>query len=133
MFVGYAGASVGALDVSNSDAVPGQDPTNPVTFAFGSNYAFPRTIVSLDGEGNFSYTPTINYGGNNGRSALLGSNGLYYTVGNANNGNAADLRPSERHEPRRDRDDGSGGGQPINGGPRRASPSRPVTRRKSIP
>jgi hypothetical protein len=87
-FVGYAGAGVGALDVSNADAVPGQDPTNPVTFAFGSTYAFARTIVSMDGGGNFSYTPTIAYGGNNGRSALLGSNGLYYTVGNANNGSA---------------------------------------------
>ena len=88
VFVGYAGSGVGALDVSNSDAVPGQDPTNPVTFAFGSAYAFPRTIVSMDVHGHFAYTPTINYGGNNGRSALLGSNGLYYTVGNANNGNA---------------------------------------------
>jgi hypothetical protein len=87
-FMGYARAGVGALDVSNSDAVPGQDPTNPVTFAFGSSYAFARTIVSVDAEGRFAYTPTVNYGGNNGRSALLGSNGLYYTVGNANNGNA---------------------------------------------
>jgi hypothetical protein len=89
VFVGYAGADVGALDVSNSDAVAGQDPTNPVTFAFGSGHAFHRTIVSVDERGRFAYTPTINYGGNNGRSALLGSNGLYYTVGNANNGNAA--------------------------------------------
>src|SRR3984885_11608045 len=89
VFVGYAGSGVGALDVSNSDAVAGQDPTNPVSFAFGSDYAFHRTIVSLDDDGHFSYTPTINYGGNNGRAALLGSNGLYYTVGNANNGNAA--------------------------------------------
>jgi hypothetical protein len=89
VFVGYAGAGVGALDVSNSDAVAGQDPTNPVSFAFGSDYAFHRTIVSLDDDARFSYTPTINYGGNNGRAALLGSNGLYYTVGNANNGNAA--------------------------------------------
>src|SRR6202789_160677 len=89
VFVGYAGSGVGALDVSNSDAVAGQDPTNPVTFAFGSDYAFHRTIVSLDDDGHLSYTPTINYGGNNGRAALLGSNGLYYTVGNANNGNAA--------------------------------------------
>ncbi len=89
VFVGYGGAGVGALDVSNSDAVPGQDPTNPVTFAFGATYAFPRTIVSTDGLGHFFYTPTVNYGGNNGRSGLLGSNGLYYTVGNANNGNAA--------------------------------------------
>jgi hypothetical protein len=89
VFVAYAGAGVGALDVSNSDAVPGQDPTNPVTYAFGSTYAFARTIVSMDAQGNFTYTPTIDYGGNNGRSALLGSNGLYYAVGNANNGNAA--------------------------------------------
>jgi hypothetical protein len=91
VFVGYAGAGVGAIDVSNSDAMPGQDPTNPVTFAFSTitmPYAFPRTIVSVDAHGNFAYTPTIDYGGNNGRAALLGSNGLYYSVGNANNGNA---------------------------------------------
>jgi hypothetical protein len=89
VFVGYASPGVGALDVSNSDAVAGQDPTNPVSFGFGSDFAFHRTIVSLDDGGHFSFTPTINYGGNNGRAALLGSNGLYYTVGNANNGNAA--------------------------------------------
>jgi hypothetical protein len=89
VFVCYAGPGVGALDVSNSDAVAGQDPTNPVTFAFGPKYAFHRTIVSLDADGEFAYTPTIDYGGNNGRSALLGANGLYYAVGNANNGNAA--------------------------------------------
>jgi hypothetical protein len=88
VFVAYAGAGVGALDVSNSDAVPGQDPTNPVTFAFGSKYAFARTIVSVNDDGDFRYTPTINYGGNNGRSALLAPDGLYYSVGNANNGNA---------------------------------------------
>jgi hypothetical protein len=88
VFVAYRGAGVGAIDVSNSDAVPGQDPTNPVTFAFGLNYAFARTIVSMNERGHFRYTPTENYGGNNGRSALLGSNGLYYSVGNANNGNA---------------------------------------------
>jgi hypothetical protein len=94
VFVGYSSPGIGALDASNSDAVAGQDPTNPVTFAFGSDYAFHRTIVSLDNEGHFSYTPTINYGGNNGRSALLGSNGLYYTVGNANNGNATTFGPN---------------------------------------
>jgi len=89
VFVAYAGAPVGALDVSNSDAVPGQDPTNPVTALFGSSYAFARTIVSLDALGNFTYTPTVNYGGNNGRNALLAPNGLYYSVGNANNGGAS--------------------------------------------
>jgi hypothetical protein len=94
IFMGYAGAGVGGLDVSNSDAVAGQDPTNPVTFAFGSDYAFHRTIVSMDQSGEFSYTPTFDYGGNNGRSALLGSNGLYYSVGNANNGNASTFGPN---------------------------------------
>ena len=89
LFMGYAGAGVGNLDVSNSDAVPGQDPTNPLTFAFGKEFAFRRTIVSVDEKGSIAYTPTDDYGGNNGRSVLLGSNGLYYTVGNANNGNAA--------------------------------------------
>jgi hypothetical protein len=93
VFVGYASPGVGALDVSNADAVAGQDPTNPVTFAFGSSYAFARTIVNVDARGNFAYTPTINYGGNNGRAALLGSNGLYYSVGNANNGNASTFGP----------------------------------------
>src|ERR1700733_1552411 len=78
VFVGYASPGVGALDVSNSDAVAGQDPTNPVTFAFGSGYAFHRTIVSMDDDGHFSFTPTINYGGNNGRAGLLGANGVYY-------------------------------------------------------
>jgi hypothetical protein len=39
-------------------------------------------IVSMDDHGRL----TIDYGRNNGHSALLGSNGLYYAVGNANNG-----------------------------------------------
>ena len=99
VFVGYGGSGVGALDVSNSDAVKGQDPTNPVTFAFGKNYAFARTIVSMDILGHFAYTPTIAYGGNNGRSAVLAQNGLYYTVGNANNGNAAAFGASNGTNP----------------------------------
>ena len=99
VFVAYGLAGVGALDVSNSDAVAGQDPTNPVTFAFGKNYAFHRTIVSMDDYGRLAYTPTIGYGGNNGRSALLGSNGLYYVVGNANNGNAATFGSSNGTNP----------------------------------
>jgi hypothetical protein len=99
VFVGYAGSGVGALDVSNSDAVRGQDPTNPVTFAFGTDYAFARTIVSMDEHGRFAYTPTVNYGGNNGRSALLAPNGLYYSVGNANNGNATTFGASNGTNP----------------------------------
>lgn len=98
-FMAYASPGVGAIDVSNSDAVAGQDPTNPVTFAFGNTYAFERTIVSVDANGKIAYTPTINYGGNNGRSALLATNGLYYTVGNANNGDAAAFGPSNGTNP----------------------------------
>jgi hypothetical protein len=86
---GYAGAGLGALDASNADAAAGQDPTNPVTAFFGNSYFFHRTIVALDDRNHFSYTPTENYGGDNGRAALLGSNGLYYTVGNSNAGSAA--------------------------------------------
>jgi hypothetical protein len=113
-FVGYGGAvqapghlpppavGVGNIDVSNSDAVQGQDPTNPVTFAFGPDYAFRRTIVSVDEKGGITYTPTDDYGGNNGRSALLGSNGLYYAVGRC-----SDLWViKQRHEPGRHRDNG---------------------------
>ena len=112
VFVGYAGAGVGALDVSNSDAVPGQDPTNPVTFAFGTRATrSPARSSRWIAQGRFSYTPTIDYGGNNGRSALLGSNGLYYTVGNANNGNATTFG-AERNEPRRHRDDRARGREP---------------------
>ena len=93
VLMGYAGSAegspgVGALDVSNSDAVGGQDPTNPVTAFFGNSQFFHRTIVALDDRNNFAYTPTENYGGDNGRAALLGSNGLYYTVGNSNAGSA---------------------------------------------
>jgi hypothetical protein len=99
VFVGYGEANVGAIDVSNSDAVAGQDLTNPVTFAFGPRYAFRRTVVSLEADGQLLYTPTINYGGDNGRSALLGPNGLYYTVGDANNGNAATFGASNGTAP----------------------------------
>lgn len=96
-FVGYGGAGIGALDVSNSDAAPNQDPTNPVTGCFGSQqnpYYFARTIVSVAKNGTLVYTPTIAYGGNNGRSTLFspdanGGAGSYYSVGNANNGSAS--------------------------------------------
>lgn len=95
-FMGYGGAGIGAIDASNSDATDTfqnpQDPTNPVTYCLGAggkNYAFPRTAVAVGKNGSFVYTPTIDYGGNNGRSVLYSpSAALYYSVGNANNGSA---------------------------------------------
>ena len=85
-FIGYAGGGLGALDVSNSDTTAYSDPTNPVTSFYGANYAFNRTVVALNSDGTYGATQTLAYGGNNGRSAVLGPNGLYYTVGNSNNG-----------------------------------------------
>ncbi len=89
-FMGYAGGGVGNLDVSNSDTTAYKDTTNPVTsfFAPGASqtYAFNRSVVAVDADGGVSLTQSLAYGGNNGRSAVLAPNGLYYTVGNSNNG-----------------------------------------------
>ena len=89
-FMGYAGGGVGNLDVSNSDTPAYKDTTNPVTsfFAPGANqtYAFNRSVVAVSANGAYTVTPTLAYGGNNGRNAVLAPNGLYYTVGNSNNG-----------------------------------------------
>ena len=88
--MGYAGGGVGNLDVSNSDTTAFKDTTNPVTsfFAPGANqtYAFNRSVVAFNANGSYTATQTLAYGGNNGRSAVLAPNGLYYTVGNSNNG-----------------------------------------------
>src|ERR1700722_1473025 len=89
-FMGYAGGGVGNLDVSNSDTTAFKDTTNPVTsfFAPGANqtFAFNRAVVAFSADGSFTTTQTLAYGGNNGRSAVLAPNGLYYTTGNSNNG-----------------------------------------------
>ena len=89
-FMGYAGGGVGNLDVSNSDTTAYKDTTNPVTsfFAPAANqtYAFNRSVVAFNANGAYTATQTLAYGGNNGRSAVLAPNGLYYTVGNSNNG-----------------------------------------------
>jgi hypothetical protein len=91
-FMGYAGGGVGTLDVSNSDTTAYIDSTNPVTSTYSGklagnpNYAFNRAVVALNADGTYSTTQTLAYGGNNGRAAVLGANGQYYTVGNSNNG-----------------------------------------------
>jgi hypothetical protein len=89
-FMGYAGGGVGNLDVSNSDTTAYKDTTNPVTSFFAPNanqtYTFNRSVVALSQNGNVSVTQTQAYGGNNGRAAVLAPNGMYYAVGNSNNG-----------------------------------------------
>jgi hypothetical protein len=82
-FIGYV-ASVNAIDVSNSNTPGVVDITNPV----GENVY--RAVAQMDRWGNVTYTETNAYSGNNGRAAILnnvGGTDLYYTAGNAGNGN----------------------------------------------
>ena len=77
-FMGYV-APPNSVDVSNSNTPAVYDPTNPS----GSSYF--RAIVQVGANGAIQVTPTNAYSGNNGRAAIL-ANGLYYMVGNSNNG-----------------------------------------------
>jgi uncharacterized protein (TIGR03437 family) len=77
-FMAYA-APPNTLDVSNSNTPGEYDPTNPV----GDSYY--RDVVQVSASGAVTATPTNAYSGNNGRAAIL-ANGLYYMVGNDNNG-----------------------------------------------
>lgn len=67
------------LDVSNSNTPGVYDPTNPA----GSSVF--RGVLQIGANGTLRVTPTNAYNGNNGRAAIL-ANGLYYMVGNGNNG-----------------------------------------------
>jgi len=80
--MGYL-APIGAIDVSNSNTPDVVDPTNPVP-----STVF-RLVASVDAFGQFRFTKTNAYSGNNGRAAILNNaNGanVYYTTGNAGNG-----------------------------------------------
>ena len=77
-FMGYV-APPNTVDVSNSNTPGVYDPTNPA----GGSYSAPWLQVGANGA--IQVTPTNAYSGNNGRAAIL-ANGLYYMVGNANNG-----------------------------------------------
>lgn len=81
-FMGYV-APIDALDVSNSNTPGEVDPTNPV----GENYL--RAVAQVDRNGNFYFTETNAYSGNNGRAAILNNidgADYIYTAGNAGNG-----------------------------------------------
>jgi hypothetical protein len=81
-FMGYV-APVDTIDASNSNTPGAVDPTNPV----GINFL--RAVSTVDPSGNFTFTETNAYSGNNGRSAILNNtNGanFFYTAGNAGNG-----------------------------------------------
>jgi hypothetical protein len=81
-FMGYV-SSVDNLDVSNSNTPLVVDPTNPV----GTNYY--RAVALVNNQGQFNFTETQAYSGNNGRAAIFNNtNGasIFYTAGNAGNG-----------------------------------------------
>ena len=77
-FMAYT-APPNLLDVSNSNTPGVYDQTNPV----GTSYF--RAVAQVGSNGAIQATPTNAYSGNNGRAAIL-ANGLYYMVGNSNNG-----------------------------------------------
>jgi hypothetical protein len=81
-FSGYV-SPIDQLDVSNSNTPGAVDPTNPV----GENVY--RAEAQVDRYGNFQFTETNAYSGNNGRAVIWNnSNGadFFYTSGNAGNG-----------------------------------------------
>ena len=81
-FMDYV-ASPNTIDVSNSNTPAAIDPTNPVPSVYY------RAVATVNSKGQFAFTETNAYSGNNGRAALYvntGGNNFYYTVGNAGNG-----------------------------------------------
>lgn len=81
-FMGYL-SQINVLDVSNSNTPGVFDPTNPVPGAYD------RVVAQVDRKGNFRFTSTNAYSGNNGRAAILNNSGganVAYLAGNAGNG-----------------------------------------------
>ncbi len=81
-FMDYV-SPVSNIDVSNSNTPAAIDPTNPVPSAYY------RAAATVNAQGQFTFTESNAYSGNNGRAALLvntGGNNFFYTVGNAGNG-----------------------------------------------
>jgi len=76
-FVGYK-AGVNELDISNDNTPAAIDPKNPDTA--GPTF---RAIAEVNANGDIKVTTTNAFSGDNGRGAILGSNGLLYAVGNA--------------------------------------------------
>ncbi|HTA43678.1 MAG TPA: hypothetical protein VK789_14590 [Bryobacteraceae bacterium] len=85
-FMGYLAGGANVLDASNANTTGVVDPTNPV----GS--IVDRAVAQLAANGAITTTDTWAYSGNNGRNAIL-ANGLYYAVGNDNNGSQPTKKP----------------------------------------
>jgi hypothetical protein len=80
-FMGYV-AGPGGVDVSNADTPGAIDTTN--TDSAAPTY---RAIGQVDANGNFTFTETNDYSGNNGRAAVEDpQTGAIYLAGNGGNG-----------------------------------------------
>jgi hypothetical protein len=85
-FMGY-NAPTAAIDVSNSNTPIEQDPTNTDTAGPSSLVGYYRDVATMDGNGNFQFTESGAYGGNNGRAAVLNSaTNTLFMASNAGNG-----------------------------------------------
>ena len=87
-FMGYI-TPPNALDSSNSNTPGVYDPTNPV----GTSVY--RGVAQVGASGNVQVTLTNAYSGNNGRAAIYTGDpsGLYFAVGNDNNGSQPTTAP----------------------------------------
>ena len=86
------------LDVSASSTPGLCDPTNPAVASYvGANNptAYYRAVAEVDAQGHIFYTNGDAYSGDNSRAAVEADNGLYYSVGNDNNGGLSKKQMSE--------------------------------------
>ncbi len=77
------------LDVSASNTPGLCDPTNPAVASYvGANNptAYYRSVAEIDAGGHIFITNGDAYSGDNSRASMEADNGLYYSVGNDNNG-----------------------------------------------
>jgi hypothetical protein len=82
-FLGY-NAAPNALDASNSDTPLVRDPTNP-----DQQGPYNRVAADLDSSGNWTFTDSNAYSGDNGRAVILNNaTGTFYAAGNSNNGSS---------------------------------------------
>jgi hypothetical protein len=82
-FLGY-NAAPDALDSSNSDTPLARDSTNP-----DQQGPYNRVAANLDSSGQWTFTDSNAYSGDNGRAVLLNNDlGLFYAAGNSNNGDS---------------------------------------------
>ncbi len=87
-FMSYV-APVGELDASNGNTLQANDNTNPVASVGLVQRAIGQVSLNnfqVGPSSTVQVTPVNAYSGNNGRAAILGSDGNYYMAGNAGNG-----------------------------------------------